>query len=216
VTDARQRDHSAQPPPTSLTPDEALARLKKGNADFLSDEVGPRPTDHDRRLELALSQSPFAVLVGCSDSRVSPSHLFDAELGELFIVRNAGNSVGEVGLGSIQFGVLELGTPLVVVLGHQRCGAVQAAVRMVEEDADFPGSIGRMVEPIVPSVLHARKLTGAAGDDLVEASVRENVRRTVEGLRASAPLAALQAAGRLRIVGAEYSLDLGEVDFFIE
>jgi len=210
------RDAPERLPHRGRTPDEALARLKKGNADFLSDSVPPRPTDHDRRLELALAQSPFAILVGCSDSRVSPAHLFDAELGELFIVRNAGNSVGEVGLGSIQFGVLELGTPLVVVLGHQRCGAVEAAVRMVEEDCTFPGSIGRMVEPIVPSVLHARKVTGATGAELVEASVRENVRRTVERLRLSGPFVALQAEGRLRIVGAEYSLDLGEVDFFLE
>lgn len=210
------RDGPERAPRTALTPDEALARLKKGNSDFLNDHVPPRPTDHDRRLQLALAQTPFAILVGCSDSRVSPAHLFDAELGELFIVRNAGNSVGEVGLGSIQFGVLELGTPLVVVLGHQRCGAVEAAVRMVEEGGTFPGSIGRMVEPIVPSVLHARKVTGATGDELVAASVRENVRRTVERLRLSGPLVSLQAEGRLRIVGAEYSLDLGEVDFFLE
>lgn len=213
--------YSAKGTQTTLTPDEALARLKKGNAEFLADETKSLPIGHDRRLEIALGQTPFAVLVGCSDSRVSPELLFGAGLGELFIVRNAGNSVDTVALGSIEYGVLVLGTPLIVVLGHQRCGAVQAAVEVVQENATFPGSIGRMIEPIIPAVLRARddaKVDGEVKSEaLLDAAIRENVRRTVERLRNSEPtLMDPLREGKLRIVGAEYNLDHGRVDFFIE
>ena len=202
---------------TSLTPDQALARLKEGNADFLTDNTKPLPRGHDRRLKIALAQTPFAVLVGCSDSRVSPELLFGAGLGELFIVRNAGNTVDTVALGSIEYGVLVLGTPLIVVLGHQRCGAVQAALEVVRDNATFPGSIGDMIEPIIPAVLRAASAAPADREELLDASVRENVRRTVERLRNSEPtLIEPLHAGRLRIVGACYSLDQGRVDFFIE
>jgi carbonic anhydrase len=145
---------------TTLTPDEALAKLKKGNADSLADKPRVLPQDHDRRLEIARGQNPFAVLVCCSDSRVPPELLFGARLGELFIVRNAGNTVDTVALGSIQYGVLVLGVPLIVVLGHERCGAVQAALEVVQGDASFPGSIGQMIEPIIPAALRATR----AGD----------------------------------------------------
>ena len=130
----------------SLTPEQALARLKNGNVDFLADKAEPSPQDHKRRLEIARGRTPFAVLLGCSDSRVPPELLFGAGLGELFIVRNAGNTVDTVALGSIEHNVLMLGVPLIVVLGHQRCGAVDAALAVVQKNATFPGSIGQMVE----------------------------------------------------------------------
>ena len=107
----------------------------------------------DRRLEIARGQTPFATLVSCSDSRVPPELLFGRGLGELFIVRNAGNTVDTAALGTIEYGVAALGVPLIVVMGHEKCGAVDAAVKVVTENATFPGSIGRMVEPIVPAVL---------------------------------------------------------------
>ena len=132
---------------TNLTPDEALAKLKKGNADFLADKATVSSQDHIRRMEIARGQIPFAVMLGCSDSRVSPELLFNTGLGELFIVRNAGNTIDTVALGSIQYGVLVLGAPLIVVLGHQRCGAVEAALSVVQKNATFPGSIGQMIEP---------------------------------------------------------------------
>ena len=202
---------------TDLTPDQALARLKEGNAAFLTDHAKPLPRGHDRRLKIALAQTPFAVLVGCSDSRVSPELLFGAGLGELFIVRNAGNTVDTVALGSIEYGVLVLGTPLIVVLGHQRCGAVQAALQVVQEDATFPGSIGDMIEPIIPAVLRVKSAAAGGGEALLDAAIRENVRRTVERLRSSEPtLMEPLRAGALRIVGACYSLDQGRVDFFLE
>jgi carbonic anhydrase len=142
---------------------------------------------------------------------VSPELLFGRGLGDLFIVRNAGNVVDLAAMGSIEYGVAVLGAPLVVVLGHERCGAVQAAVAVVEQDATFPGSIGQMIEPILPAVLRARR-EGEA--DLVERSVKYNVRRVVDRLRMTEQmLLAPQEAGRLRIVGAYYDLDNGNVEF---
>jgi len=198
-----------------MTPEDALARLKQGNADFLADATVP-PVDHDRRMEIAQAQAPFAVLVGCSDSRVSPTILFGVGLGELFVVRNAGNTVDDVAMGTIEYGVLVLGAPLIVVLGHQRCGAVEAAVASVRDGTVFPGSIGKMIEPVIPAVRSVE--AGAAHrEEWVDAAVRENVRRIVERLRTSEPsFADALSTGDLRIVGAEYSLDDGAVDFFLE
>lgn len=202
---------------TSLTPDQALARLKKGNVDFLADKAKVSPQDHNRRLDIARGQTPFAVLVGCSDSRVPPELLFGTGLGELFIVRNAGNTVDTVALGSIEYSVLVLGVPLIVVLGHERCGAVEAALAVVQKNATFPGSIGQMVEPIIPAALKANSAGGLKGDDLLDAAVRENVGRTVDRLRNSEPsLIEPMRAGTLKIVGARYDLDDGKVDFLME
>jgi carbonic anhydrase len=199
-----------------MTPDDALARLKKGNTDFLAD-VTISSVDHDRRMEVAQAQAPFAVLVGCSDSRVSPTILFRAGLGELFVVRNAGNAVDDLALGSIEYGVLVLAAPLIVVLGHQRCGAVEAAVAAVRDGATFPGSIGKIIEPVIPAVRSAEGEDSADRGAWVDAAVRENVRRIVERLRHSEPsFGEALRAGELRVVGAEYSLDDGAVDFFLE
>jgi carbonic anhydrase len=202
---------------TALSPEQALARMKKGNADFLAGSMREQAGNHDRRLQIARGQHPFAVLVGCSDSRVPPELLFGATLGELFIVRNAGNTVDTVALGSIEYGVLVLGAPLVVVLGHERCGAVEAAVQVVKDDATFPGSIGQMIEPIIPAVLRARRSGDLEGEALLAAAVQANVRRTVERLRESEPsLIEPQRSGAIRIVGATYDLDSGSVDFLME
>jgi carbonic anhydrase len=209
--------HAAAQKKTSLTPDQALARLKKGNVDFLADKAEVSPQDHNRRLEIARGQAPVAVLVGCSDSRVPPELLFGTGLGELFIVRNAGNTVDTVALGSIEYSVLMLGVPLIVVLGHERCGAVDAALAVVQKNATFPGSIGQMIEPIIPAALKANSAGGLKGDALLDAAVRENVRRTVDRLRHSKPsLIDPLRAGTLKIVGAHYDLDDGKVDVLTE
>ena len=155
-----------------------------------------------------------AVLVSCSDSRVPPELLFGRGLGELFIVRNAGNTVDTTALGSIQYAVAELGVPLVLVLGHERCGAVDAAVKVVKDNATFPGAIGQMIEPILPAVIKAQAQAG----DLLDNAVRENVRRVVSRLRSATEPLLLepQRAGKLKIVGARYDLEDGDVDFFDE
>ncbi len=200
---------------TSLSADEALARLMAGNARYVADDPIPQDLSRARRLEVAKAQFPFATLVGCSDSRVGPEQLFGAALGDIFIVRTAGNNVGTNGMGSIEFSVAQLGVPLIVVLGHERCGAVGAAVKVVTDDLQLAGSMGKMIEPIIPAVLHAQRELPEYGD-LLDASVRENVRRMVKRLRtASEPLLMEpQAEGRLKIVGAYYDLDTGGVDFF--
>ena len=205
----------ARPAPPSLTPDQALAALKQGNRDFLAGKPVLQDSDGRRRLAIAKAQYPIAVLVSCSDSRVPPELLFGRGLGELFIIRNAGNTLDTVAMGSLEYAVAELNVPLVVVMGHERCGAVSAAVSVVEEGATFPGSIGQMVEPIIPAVLDARRRRPA---DLLDASVRANVSRTVGRLREfSEPLVLDRLRQRkLRIVGARYDLDDGNVDFFDE
>ena len=199
---------------SALTPDQALDLLKQGNRDFLADRPFDADVGNRRRLELAKGQAPFAAYVSCSDSRVPPEVLFGRGLGELFIVRNAGNTVDTAALGSVEFAVGVLGVPLVVVMGHEACGAVKAAMDVVDKNATFPGAIGRMIEPIIPAVLASRGRPG----DKVENAVRANVSRVVERLRtASEPiLLDPQRGGRVKVVGAYYDLDAGRVDFFDE
>ena len=144
--------------------------------------------------------------------RLPPELLVGRGLGELFIIRNAGNTVDTVALGSIEYAVAQLGVPLVVVMGHESCGAVAAALKVVTDNATFPGSIGRMVEPIIPAVLQARSKSG----DPLDNAVRANVSRVVRQLREQTDPIMLepQKAGRLWVVGAHYTLGTGQVDFF--
>lgn len=195
-----------------MTPTEALTRLKEGNRAFLNEEPLQPSLDRASRLALAGGQKPFAAYVSCSDSRVPPELLFGRGLGELFIVRNAGNTLDVAAMGSLEFAVGVLGVPLIVVMGHEGCGAVSAAMSVVTKGARFPGNIGKMVEPIIPAVLEAARL----GHFTLEGAVRQNVANAVRELREdSAPtLMEAQISGRLVVVGAYYSLGTGEVDFF--
>ena len=205
---------AADAPKTSLTADQALATLKEGNAKFLTDSPLRAVQGRARRLEIARGQAPFAVLVSCSDSRVPPEVLFGRGLGELFIVRNAGNTVDTVALGSIEYAIAVLGVPLIVVLGHERCGAVDAALSVVEKNTIFPGSLNQMIEPILPAALMARS-SGAKGEALLDAAVRENIRRVVSRIKNSEPVLMNPIkTGQVKVVGARYDLDDGEVDFF--
>lgn len=210
--DRRSGGMMPAPPASELNPSQALDLLRQGNAAFLRGEQTSVLTSAQRRLDLALGQSPFAAYVTCSDSRVPPELLFGRGLGELFIIRNAGNTVDTVALGSIEYAVAVLKTPLVVVMGHESCGAVKAATEVVTDNATFPGSIGPMIEPIIPAVLQARSEDG----DLLDNSVRANVRRVVKQLREQTDPIMLepQQKGDLWVVGAYYSLETGEVDFF--
>jgi carbonic anhydrase len=199
----------------ALTPDQALAKLIEGNRRFVADQIPVADISTKRRLEIAKSQAPFAVLVGCADSRVGPEHLFGGGLGELFIVRTAGNYVDDAGYGSIAYAVAALGTPLIVVLGHERCGAVDAATRLVTNNAQLPPSLTRMVKPILPAVIDARANLGTK-TDLVDHAIHMNVRHVVRGLRETSDpiLAEPVKAGKVKVVGAYYDLDTGAVDFF--
>ncbi len=200
----------ATTPPSSV---QALARLQDGNKRFAAGQVAQRDKSEERRLILAKAQSPFAAILCCSDSRVPPELLFGQGLGELFVVRNAGNTIDTAAMGSLEYAVSALRVPLVVVLGHENCGAVAAAISLVEDGKSYSGAIGRMIEPILPAVLAAKK---AGFADLLDASVEQNVRRIVKQLREGTEPTLMQplAGGTLKIVGATYSLGRGEVDFF--
>ena len=199
----------------AMTPDEALAKLVDGNRRFVADQNPVADISTKRRLEIAKSQSPFAVLVGCADSRVGPEHLFGGGLGELFIVRTAGNYVDDAGYGSIAYAIAALGTPLIVVLGHERCGAVDAATKLVTDNSQLPPSLTRMVQPILPAVIDAKATLGTK-TDLVDHAIHMNVRNVVRGLRETSDpiLAEPLKAGKVKVVGAYYDLDTGAVDFF--
>jgi carbonic anhydrase len=202
-------------PKTSLSPAQAFARLMDGNRRFVKDEGNQSDISTRRRLQLAAGQGPFAALVGCADSRVGPEHLFGAGLGELFIVRTAGNYVDDAGFGSLAYAVAALGVPLIMVLGHERCGAVDAATKLLVNNEQLPPSLTRMVRPILPAVIDARA-AHRAGDNLVEAAIHANVRHVTRTLRQSTDplLADPLRAGKLMVVGAYYDLDTGKVDFF--
>jgi carbonic anhydrase len=197
-----------------MTPEMALQRLKDGNRRFVADQPAQSDISTQRRLEIAKGQQPFAALIGCADSRVGPEHLFGAGLGELFIVRTAGNYLDDAGFGSIAFAVAQLGVPLIVVLGHEQCGAVAAASAVVTENAQLPPALTRMVQPILPAAIDAQAKLGE-GEDMVDLAIHLNVRRVVRGLReASDPIIGTPVReGRVRVVGAYYDLTTGAVDF---
>jgi len=196
---------------TSLSPDQALAALKDGNARYVSNPQVCVADLAKSRAGVARHQAPWATIVGCADSRVPPELLFGGlGLGELFVARNAGNMVDTATMGTVEYGAEHLGTPLVVVLGHERCGAVVAACSVVTKNARFPGSIGPMVAPIVPA---ARAVRGKLGD-FVDNTVRESARRTARRLAsASSILSHLMKDGKLKIVAARYGLEDGKVEF---
>jgi carbonic anhydrase len=185
--------------------EESLQKLMEGNKRHLAGEFTLLHRLEDQRIESAKGQHPFAVILGCSDSRVPPEIIFDQTFGNLFVVRVAGNIVHAAGLGSIEYAVMHLRTPLVIVLGHTRCGAVAATI----EGGEAPGHIYHIVEAIKPAV---DAVQGQPGD-LLDNAVRANVRRTVGDLKSSYPvLAILVREGKLKIMGAYYNLDTGKVD----
>jgi carbonic anhydrase len=200
---------SAGVPKTTLTADQGLALLKEGNAAFVKGEACTPTAGLARLDELAKGQGPFATIIGCADSRTAPEHFFSRGVGELFVVRVAGNTVDTAGLGSVEYGVAALGTPLIVVLGHTHCGAVSAAVKVVKENATYPGHIGDMVAPIVPAVKSVAKEA-----DVVAAATEANVRRTVAQLQKAKPIVAKAVVeGKVKIVGAVCNLETRAVTF---
>lgn len=203
---------AASGPTTTLKPDQALAALKEGNARYLAMPHACVVDMAKGREHVAQSQAPWATIVGCADSRVPPELLFGGlGFGELFVARNAGNLVDTATMGTIEYGAAVLGVPLIVVLGHERCGAIAAACDVVTKGANFPGSIGPMIEPIIPAALTVRSQQG----DFVNNTVIASAKRTASRLSASGPiLADLVKAGKLKIVAARYDLDDGKVEFY--
>jgi len=192
-------------------PDDAVSRLLAGNKRFVDGHLDHPRRDDKQRAEQAEGQTPFAIILGCADSRVPPEIIFDEGLGDLFSVRVAGNtSPADVVLGSIEYGAAVLNCKLVVVLGHGECGAVKAAIDQVTKSKSVPGHIGGVVDPIVPAV---KAVQTTPADQLLDAAIKENVRRTVSQLQSSQPvLAPLVQSGQLKVVGAEYELHSGQVE----
>lgn len=185
------------------TPEEAFEMLLAGNQRFVTGSPEHPNQDAVRRTETAPAQSPFAVLFGCSDSRLAAEIIFDRGLGDLFVVRTAGHVAGSEVLGSIEYGVSVLDSPLVVVLGHDSCGAIAAASAAADGGRVPPGFVRDVVERVTPSVLAAR----AAGRNSGEEILHEHIRHTVDLLlERSRGLAERVAAGRLAVVGLAYRL----------
>jgi len=196
---------------------EALARLREGNRRFMHDRMGDAATSPSRRRELVDGQEPFAIILGCSDSRVPAELVFDQGLGDLFVIRVAGNIVAPSQVGSVEFAAARFGTRLVVVLGHIQCGAIQATLEELgRPSSDQSRNLRSIVDRIRPSV--TTLLANRAGrdrDDLFKQAVRANIRASVDHLRhGSEVLEQLIERDGLLVVGAEYSLETGLVDFF--
>lgn len=188
---------------------EAITLLQAGNERFVKGEIAVKDVGATRREELAKGQEPFAVVVTCSDSRVPPEIVFDQALGDVFVVRVAGNVIDEVALGSVEYAVEHLESPAIIVLGHESCGAVKATVA----GGKAPGSVGAIVKMIQPAVDAAKKL-GVAKAMLPEEAADENVANQLETLKDSRILAEKLKEKELVIKGAKYHLDSGEVEWF--
>ena len=196
---------------SSLTGDQALARLKAGNARFISGKAQFPTVQKEVLAMLALRQDPFATILGCSDSRVPPELLFDASFGQLFVIRVAGNVLGTAIEGSLQYAGLHLRTPLFVVLGHEGCGAVKAALAVKHEGARERSRIALLLENILPGLqdIDARLAPQHLLDTAVEANVRWSMHQLLETPEAKARI----AEGVMKMVGAVYELHTGRVRF---
>jgi carbonic anhydrase len=199
----------AQQPANAIPPDQALARLMDGNKRYSQSKEQHPDETLARRRELENAQHPFAVILSCADSRVPPELIFDQGLGDLFVIRVAGNIAADDDLGSIEYAVEHLHTKLIVVLGHEKCGAVSAAV----EGANAPGHLNSLLSAIQPSVDATRHLPG----DKIHNCVRANALRVARQIRESEPVLNefVQKEG-VKVVAADYALDSGIVSLLDE
>jgi carbonic anhydrase len=194
--------------PEPQTAEQALAELKSGNERYatgshLHHDYGPE------RAQLVLSQRPFAIVLGCADSRVAPELAFDQSRGRLFVIRLAGNFVDDNGLASVEYGAAVLGASLIVVLGHSECGAIKSTIDVITKNKELPGHLPKLVSYLKPPVEQALKQGGS-----VEAAVRQNVAANVEKLKSAGPvIAPLVEEKKVEVVGASYDLRTGRVEF---
>lgn len=196
---------------TSCTADEALNRLKEGNARFVAGSARFPTVQKEVLAELAKGQQPYATILGCSDSRVPPELVFDAGFGELFVIRVAGNVLDPAILGTLQYAGTHLQTPLFVIMGHAGCGAVKAALA-----SKFHGAVHKSrIEVLLQNILPALESLDAAQapDALLDSAVEANVRHTLQELRKTPEVQARQVEGKMKLVGALYDLESGLVRF---
>jgi carbonic anhydrase len=194
---------ASDPAAPTVSPDDALTRLKAGNERFVASKESSGKPVAARRAETAQTQHPFATIVGCADSRTAPEIVFDQGIGDLFVIRTAGNLVDDYALGSIEYAVEHLGVRLIVVLGHERCGAVTAALA----GGTAPGHVNALVRDIQPAVLAAK---GKEGDALANA-IHENDAAVAAKIRKQAQLGEL--ASQVRVVEGYYDLDTGKIEW---
>jgi len=198
-----------------ISAQEAIARLKEGNERFVSGSpLLESLANPERRSELASGQEPFAIILGCSDSRVPSEIVFDFSLGHLFVIRVAGNIVAPSQIGSIEYATSQFGTRLVVVMGHQNCGAVAATISELSQPSENRSpNLSAIVDRVRPAV---EPLMGGDADEaeLLQRAVKANIHQSVEQLRAGSDILAGQVrSDGLEIVGARYSLSTGQVEF---
>lgn len=193
------------------TADAMLQRLKDGNARFVRGEPRFSVVRKEQLADLARAQRPYATIVGCSDSRVAPELIFDAGLGELFIIRVAGNVISPEVMGSIQYASLHLETPLFVVLGHEGCGAVAAAFDAIHGGPQQPSRISRLLDNIIPGLRGIEP--GLAPEVELQRGVEANVLWSIEQIRATPEAKARAAEGKVKLVGALYEIATGRVRF---
>jgi carbonic anhydrase len=194
---------ASDPAAPTVSPDDALSRLKAGNERFVTTKESSGKPVAARRAETAQTQHPFATIVGCADSRTAPEIVFDQSIGDLFVIRTAGNLVDDYALGSIEYAVEHLGVRLIVVLGHERCGAVTAALA----SSSAPGHVNALVRDIQPAVVATK---GKEGDALANA-IHENDAAVAAKIRKEAQLGDL--AAKVRVVEGYYDLDTGKVEW---
>jgi carbonic anhydrase len=195
------------PRPEITDPDAALDRLLAGNRRFVEEQMLHPDQDRNRRLRISQAQDPYAVILTCSDSRLSPEVVFDEGLGDLFVVRMAGNIVDSATLGSVEYAIGHLSTPLVLVIGHERCGAVEATLESIQHHNSPHGRVVALVTAITPAVAVAEQRQG----DLLDNTIRANAQMSRDAIAESSELTSQLSAGELKVLAAYYSLDDGRV-----
>jgi carbonic anhydrase len=195
-------------PSTTISGDEALHRLMDGNARYVANTSAMRDFAAGRASRVA-THRPVASLLGCADARVGPEFIFNQGPGDLFVVRVAGNMLEEEGLASLEYAAQFLGSPLIFVLGHSGCGAVDAAIKVIKDNVALPGHLPGLIDHVKPAVLAAQKMQPK---DLLAASIVENVRQTVQNVTAAKPLLSdMIAAGKVKLAGGVYDIATGKV-----
>jgi carbonic anhydrase len=208
VIQAAEKTSGPPKPQNAISPDEALKRLIEGNERYVSGNSKTHDFK-DEREALVSGQNPFVAVLSCSDSRIAPEYAFDTARGDLFAIRVAGNFVTDEGLASIEYGVAVLGAPLILVLGHESCGAIEAGIKAVKDHTVFPGHIPKLTDALKSSIEKVIKQPG----DLVENATVQNVKNSVDTLKNATPLLTdALGKGTLKIVGGIYRLATGKVE----
>jgi carbonic anhydrase len=195
-------------PPSTISGDEALRRLIAGNGRYVANKLNLRDYAANRAARVTRHR-PISSILSCSDARVGPEFVFDKGPGDLFVVRVAGNILQDEGLASLEYAAQFLGAPLIFVMGHSNCGAVDAAIKVMKDNATLPGHLPGLIDQVKPAVLAAQKTQPA---DLLSAAITENVRQTMQQVTAAQPmLSEMVAGGKVKVAGGVYDIATGRV-----